>query len=108
LNRLFNPSLGGICVLSTDDSQDEEEEEEEDEEARWTWLEAEEAATKKEARARTKALPACTNGDEDGKDYSLEGDTSSSDASNTTSSSEQVMSRKCLRANDEAGPSKKK
>ncbi|KAK1615109.1 hypothetical protein QYE76_020626 [Lolium multiflorum] len=72
---------------------------------------AEEAvAAKKEARARAKveAQPACIDDDKDTKDYSSEGDTSSSDASNATTSSEEVTSRKRLREDDETGPSKKK
>nr|XP_051196980.1 uncharacterized protein LOC127310336 [Lolium perenne] len=90
-----------------------EEEEEEDEDARWRRLEAEEAveeaaAEKKETRARAKAKrevqQACTDDDEDTKDYSSEGDTSYSDASNATTSVEEVMSRKRLREDDEARP----
>jgi hypothetical protein len=69
--------------------------------------------TKKDARARVKAKaeaeaqPASTDGDKYSKDYSLEGDTSSPDATNSTTSSEEVTSRKPLRQDDEAGPSKK-
>jgi hypothetical protein len=82
----------------------------------WIPLVAEEAteetvATKKEARARAKAQPACTDDEEDTKDYSSEGDTSSSNASDATSCSEEVASRKRLcedDEDDEARPSKNK
>jgi hypothetical protein len=39
--------------------------------------------------------------------YSSEGDKNSSDASNATTSSEEVTSRKHLHGDEEAGPSKK-
>jgi hypothetical protein len=64
-------------------------------------------AITKEARARAKvkaeAQPACTNDDEYTKEYSSEGDITSSDASNATTSSEEVTSRKRLHENDEMG-----
>jgi hypothetical protein len=70
------------------------------------------AVAKKEARARVKtkakSQPACTAADENTKDYSSKGDTSSLDASKATTSSEEVTSRKRLREDDEAEPSKHK
>jgi hypothetical protein len=74
-----------------------------DEEAMWARVEAEEAVAKEEARAWAKAnaQPACSDDEEDTKYDSSEGNA-------PTSSSEEVPSRKRLREDDEAGPSKKK
>jgi hypothetical protein len=74
---------------------------------------AEEAAeAKKEARVRTNAKagvqPSSIDDDEYIKYYLSVGGTRSSNASNATTSSEEVTSIKRLREEDEAGPSKKK
>ncbi|KAK1653621.1 hypothetical protein QYE76_071426 [Lolium multiflorum] len=98
-----------------EDGQDAEEEKEEDEVARWTQLEAEEAAeeaavTKKEARvrARAEAHHPFADNDEDPNDHLSEGYSISSDASNASTSSQEVTNMKRLREDDELGPSKKK